>query len=34
LDHTHHKPLITGGILETESQALLTGFFEGQRGRG
>jgi tRNA(adenine34) deaminase len=31
LDHTHHKPLITGGILETESQALLTGFFEGQR---
>lgn len=32
LDHTHHKPLITGGIMETESQNLLSQFFEGRRG--
>jgi tRNA(Arg) A34 adenosine deaminase TadA len=32
LDHTHHKPLITGGVMETESQNLLTGFFRKYRG--
>lgn len=29
--HTHHKPEVIGGILESESQTLLKNFFMGKR---
>ena len=35
-DHVtcHHKPAVTGGVEESESAALLKGFFRSRRDRG